>query len=209
MTERARRAAAGPTPLKHGATYEWAGYERPEFTQEVLDALESPESGRYVRDALPTGGASPRIVYSEGLLESRNAFAEYVSGSNLLRLDARYLQEDPRLAASAVVHELSHRNRRHWSLSIYEEYRAHYIQQQIGQELEIGRIQVRTEFGEKVLAKQAELTQAVEDATLWDLMVQNYQKFDIRGKPLIPNYGIDYWSYPDPDIREIHRRKGP
>ncbi len=42
----------------------------------------------------------------------------------------------------------------------------HYIQQQIGQELEIGRIQVRTEFGEKVLEKQAELAQAVEDATL-------------------------------------------
>lgn len=106
----------------------------------------------------------PRIVYTN-LLEAWGYFGYYDPDAHILILDEGFLQLDPRLGAPTFAHELSHRARRHWTQSIYEEYQAHYIQQQVGQELEIGPEMATTAFGQQVLKKHYEITQAVEQFT--------------------------------------------
>jgi hypothetical protein len=190
------------------------GREFPDFTQEMWNHLLETEQGRALVGELPLGSELPRIEYSN-IAEASGRLGEYYAYENVLVLDEGFVRsEEPRLASASLAHELSHRSRRWWTDSIYEEYRAHYIQQQVGQELGIRPEMATTEFARKVVQKHFELTKAVEaeasqwmghrptgQVTLWEFVIERYER---PGK-ITPPYGRNLWN--DPDTGDYIREK--
>jgi hypothetical protein len=197
------QADTGDTTLA-SSNWEPASLETPsqdyEFTQQVLDILNSTKAGQELLAQLPSGGEMPSIEYTNEMKALRQ-YGEYDATKNAVFLDKGFLREDPRLAVASLAHELAHRNpRRWWTNSVLEEYRSFRWQQRVWQEViaEGGKIDVKTDFGYKILVRQSELTQAVKQSSLWAYTRRIY--------PDLPVVGQNLWNYSYPNDPEFGRR---